>query len=542
MSWNWTYLIPIVYLIVMVAVGVMVSKTQKTRSDFYVASNKMNTGVLFATIFSTVVGANTYMGFSGMIYSNGFSRAWYLVGAGFAYFLLFYISGKLRRIAAQHEVFTLPDMMELRYSRPVALVTTIFSLVSLIGGAGGSILGIGVILHSVLGINTTLAIIITSVVTIIYTTFGGLMGVALTDWIQSMIMILGLILIIVFGLMLVTDNPNFFSAAFHASDHLSKTLGHNYLTLTQGVTFLMIVGWAITFMPLNTISQTQIQRVYAAKSEKIIQRISLTMALFIIMFAFGLSLVGALGKLALPGLHDPETVFPVMALKIVNPVVGMIIVTGILSACMSTVSGNLLGAGINVSRDLYERYKKGTGQPIDEKSALTVTRITLIVIGVLSTVAAIVTPSIMDLLLVTMHIFAGATFIPILCGLYWKRANSVGAMSGMVFGGASTIFAEIFQTPLDPVIVGILFSIIGIVLGSLVTQPEVQKAKVFEFHSKKDIPFFILFAVLVVLFIMGMANVKLWGILIIATVLALIFSIVMLLIYMFPKSKDNKVR
>ncbi|WP_051263228.1 sodium:solute symporter family protein [Tuberibacillus calidus] len=310
---------------------------------------------------------------------------------------------------------------------------------------------------------------------------------------------------------------------------------------TQGVTFLMVIGWAITFMPLNTISQTQIQRVYAAKNERSIQRISSVMALFIVLFAFGLALVGLLGKLSLPGLEDPETVFPVMALKIVNPVVGMIVVTGILSACMSTVSGNLLGAGINVSRDLYERYKKGNNQAIEEKSALKVTRITLVVIGVLSTIAAIFTPSIMDLLLVTMHIFAGATFIPILCGLYWKRANSIGAMSGMVMGGVSTIISEIIHTSTDPVIIGILFSIIGIVLGSILSKPQAQKTTAFQFHSEKDIPYFITFALLFILIIAGITKLEIWGILIILTVLALIFSLVILLVFIFPRSRNKKI-
>ncbi|WP_199799043.1 sodium:solute symporter family transporter [Lentibacillus cibarius] len=145
------YIIPAVYLVAMVVMGIIVSKRQETRSDFYVASNKMNSGILFATIFSTVVGANTYMGFSGMVYDGGFSIMWMLIAAGSSYFLLFFISGKIRRIAQTHNVFTLPDLMELRYSRPVALLTTAFSLFSLIGGAGGSILGVGVILHAIWG-------------------------------------------------------------------------------------------------------------------------------------------------------------------------------------------------------------------------------------------------------------------------------------------------------------------------------------------------------------------------------------------------------
>src|SRR5699024_9073695 len=142
MEWHNYYIVPIVYLILMILIGVLLAKKQETQEEFYVASNKMNSGVLFATIFSTVVGANTYMGFSGMVYDDGFSMTWMLVAAGSAYFVLFYISGKIRRIAENYEVFTLPDIMSLRYSDSTAMLTTIFCLVALIGGAVVRFLGV----------------------------------------------------------------------------------------------------------------------------------------------------------------------------------------------------------------------------------------------------------------------------------------------------------------------------------------------------------------------------------------------------------------
>ncbi|TLS35599.1 sodium:solute symporter family protein [Pseudalkalibacillus caeni] len=540
MNFSWPYVIPLFYLVVLVVIGVWVSKRQETRSDFYVASNKMNSGVLFTTIFSTVVGANTYMGFSGMVYNDGFSMTWLLVAAGSAYFVLFFISGKLRRIASVHEVFTLPDMMELRYSRPVALVTTLFSLVALIGGAGGSILGVGVILNSILGIDTTVAILITSVVTILYTAFGGLMGVALTDWVQSMIMIAGLVLVILFGFQAMSADANIFNATLNGADLLSRTLGGEVLSFTEGMTFIMVIAWAFTFMPLNTISQTQMQRVYAAKSEKVIQRISLLMVLFVALFmAFGLALVGVIGQAITPALDNPETVFPMLAMEVINPWVGMVIVTGILGACMSTVDSNLLSAGIHVSRDIYERGKKGTGQPIQEKQSITITRITLVVIGALSTVAAIFTPSIMELLLVTMHIFAGATFAPIIIGIYWKRANAGGAMLGLLLGGVATIVAEVTHPPLDPVIIGILFSIAGVVIGSLLTRENVEKGNLFAFKAVegKDYTFLLVVAGIYVLFLLGLTSLSLWTPLIVLTILALIFSLVMLTIYILPNKR-----
>ncbi|WP_245835775.1 sodium:solute symporter family protein [Virgibacillus ndiopensis] len=542
MEWNNYYIIPIVYLILMVVVGVMVSKKQQTRADFYVAGGKMNSGLLFSTIFSTVVGANTYMGFSGMVYADGFSMVWLLVAAGSAYFVLFFISGKIRRISQDYEVFTLPDLMALRYSNVVAILTTLFSLVALIGGAGGSILGIGVILNSILGIDTNLAIIITSVVTIVYTTFGGLMGVAITDWIQSIIMVLGLVLVIVFGLQALSPDSSLINATLNGHESLQAVLGDGFMSVTESVTFIMVLAWVITFLPLNTISQTQIQRVYSAKSVSTIQRTSLLMVWFVALFmAFGLALVGGIGKALIPGMENAETVFPMLAMELINPWIGIFIVTGILGACMSTVDSNLLGAGIHVTRDLYEQNNKRRGKAINEKHTIFITRWTLVVIGVFSTIAAILTPSIMDLLLFTQKIFAGATFIPIILGLLWSKANSNGAIAGMVLGGGATIWCQVMGTTVDPVIIGILFSLAGTVIGSLALKEDNEKGQLFRFNTitQKDMGFLSVILVGYISFLVGANFLNIWPVLIVATIIGLLIGIVLLIVYLLPGQKSQ---
>lgn len=534
---NITYIIPIAYLVLMLIIGFILSKKQQTRSDFYVAANKMNSGVLFATIFATVVGANTYMGFSGEVYSLGFSHTWMLISAGSAYFVLFFISGKMRHIASEYEVFTLPDMMELRYSRPVAMLTTLFSFVGLIGGAGGSILGIGVILHSTLGIDTNVAILVTAVVTITYTAFGGLMGVAWTDWAQSIIMVLGLILIIIFGIILMKPDVGAVDSLMQFTDGLKDELGSGSLSFLEGATFFMVMGWWLTFLPLNTISQTSIQRVYSAKSEKVIRRISLLMIIFVGLFmSYALSLVGMMGKVYMPGLDDPEAVFPLLALEVINPWIGIIIVTGILGAAMSTVDSNLLGASIHVSRDIYERYKKEENEEVKEKQAIRLSRWAIVVIGILSTVAAILTPSIMDLLIGTMEIFAGATFIPIIAGMYWKKANGKGATAGIIFGGATTIVAQVLDSEYA-VIIGSIVSLVALVLVSLVTTGEVEKSKLFQFKAvpKKDYGLLLGVIVFFVLFLIGLTQLAVWPFLIILTIIGMTIALFMMIYYVLPK-------
>lgn len=538
---SWTYIVPLAYLALMLFIGMALARRQKSRAEFYVASNQLNSGVLFATVFATVVGANTFMGFSGDVYTDGLSHMWLLTAAGSAYFVLFFISGKIRRLAQNFDVYTLPDMMQVRYSNPVAILTTLFSFVGLIGGAGGSILGIGVILHTTLGINTTLGIIVTAVVTIAYTAFGGLTAVAWTDWAQALIMIAGVVLVILFGTSHLSPGDGFTTSFANVGHALSDEIGDDNVDVFKGVTFILVFGWWLTFLPLNTVAQTQIQRVYAAKSESVMRRVSLMMIVFTGLFmAFSLALIGLLGRSLLPHLDDPEAVFPSLALHVINPWIGIgiVIVTGVIGAAMSTTDSNLLGASIHVSRDVYERYHSWKGKPTSEHTGLRLSRWAIVVIGVLSTVAALVTPSIMDLLLVTQQVFGGATFVPVVAGMVWRRANSKAALTGLIAGGFVTIVGEIAASPIA-VVYGFGASLTAVVVVGLLTSPEPDRAGVFGKGAvaRRDYPFLAAICVFFVLFLLALTDLGLWPVIVAVSLTGFVVALALMIVYALPRRK-----
>lgn len=536
----WYYIIPIAYFLILIGIGLFLNKRQ-SKADFYVASNKMDISVLFATVMSTVVGANTYMGFAGLAYSTGFGNIWLLISCGCAYFVLYFISGKVRMVASKYEIYTLPDIVELRYSTPVAAITTLFSMVGLIGGVGGSILGLAIILNSLLGVPIIYSVVVTSVVMLLYTTFGGLWGTSIADWVQSLFMILGMVLCMIYGVIAISPSHTLFTGSTQIVSILSTHLKPGFINPYTGVTSGIVIAWFITFLPSNTISQTQITRVYAAKNVKTIQLVSLFMIIFVgMLMSFGLSFIGILGKQVLPNLAKPESVFPVLSMKIINPVVGMIVITGIMGACMSTVAGNLLAASLHISRDVYERYMKYKNISINEKHILNVSRISLIIICVLSTFAAVYAPSIMSLLLFCLKIFAGATFVPVIAGLFWERANANGALISEILGGGGVLLMNIHKiVNLDPVTFGIILSIIGLVVGSLITEDDKEKSHIFDFANiikPKDFVPVIAVAIILVLWVFAIGNLALWPLIIIATIILLSLSIV-LMVYGFIKAR-----
>src|SRR5699024_3245219 len=125
----------------------------------------------------------------------------------------------------------------------------------------------------------------------------------------------GVVLVIVFGTQLVSPDDNFATSFANVGHALSDALGADNVDLFSGITFVLVFGWWLTFLPLNTVAQTQIQRIYAAKSEAVMRRVSLMMIVFTALFmTFSLSLIGLLGRSLLPDLSNPEAVFPSLAL------------------------------------------------------------------------------------------------------------------------------------------------------------------------------------------------------------------------------------
>ena len=157
------------------------------------------------------------------------------------------------------------------------------------------------------------------------------------------------------------------------------------------------------------------------------------------------------------------------------------------------------------------------------------------VIGVLSTVAAITAPSILTLLLVTQQLFAGATFVPILAGLYWRRANSTGAMAALLAGGSGTLIATLLDTALEPLLIGIGCSIAGLLAGVFFGRAEtrVLATKDMDFSLRSELPWFAAVVVFCGLFFWGAAHVENWPWMIGLSLGAMSLCVVLLIVFFF---------
>src|SRR5699024_6258955 len=141
-----------------------------------------------------------------------------------------------------------------------------------------------------------------------------------------------------------------------------------------------------------------------------------------------------------------------------------------------------------------------------------------------------------DLLRCSMVIVAGATLIPIIVGMYWKKANAKGATAGIIFGGATTIVAQVLDSEYA-VIIGSIVSLVALVLVSLVTTGGVEQSKLFQFNAvpKKDYGLLLGVIVFFVLFLIGLTQLAVWPFLIILTIIGMTIALFMMIYYVLPK-------
>ena len=304
----------------------------------------------------------------------------------------------------------------------------------------------GKLFHAVIGIDYKVALTIGAVVILAYTFMGGFMAVCVTDFIQGMLMLVGLLLVPILAYAVVTgdgslvDTLNASGVAGGSESYLS--LWQNGGEPYRAIDIISQLAWGLGYCGMPHI----LTRFMAVKSEKELNK---SKGIAIIWVALSLTfaiLIGIIGRaylyptiLGSEGADSAENVFINMITRLFTehyalPFIAGIFLCGILAAIMSTADSQLLVTASSVSEDIY---KGVINKNADDKKVLRVSRITVVVVAVIAYIIALNPDnSIMGLVSNAWAGF-GAAFGPlVLLSLFWKRTNMPGAVAGIVSGGA----------------------------------------------------------------------------------------------------------
>ncbi len=448
----------IVYLIAMLAIGYYSSTKIKSNEDFMVAGRNLGPLLLAGTLAATEIGGGSSLGVVEKAYGKwGLGASWYVITMGIAFVILSFIAHKFRAA----EVKTVPEYFRRRYGKSAGLFTAIIMLLPLIGLTASQFIASATIVSVMLNIEFKLAVTIVAVVVTVYAIMGGLWAVALTDFVQVFLIVIGMILAVPFAMNLAGGWNNVVS-----------NVPADTFSMIKGISPSTIIGLIIMYVASFTVGQEAVSRFYAAKNGKVAIKGSAISAVINFVYAFVPTILGII-TLALINMgklngdvilkDGAKYALPHVAMVAMPAIIVGLLFSGIISATMSSADSDLLGAGSIFANDIYKIYIKPHAKS-DE--VMKVTKITMLVVGLFGWIIAI--SNIADIITILMFSFtlrAAGAFFPYVFGLYWKKASIQGAIASLISGSIVVILFEhikgLKSLGIEPIIPGLIVSFIA---------------------------------------------------------------------------------
>jgi SSS family solute:Na+ symporter len=455
-----------IYLLVSIGIGLYAARRVHSSKDYVVAGRSLPLYITTATVFATWFGSETVLGTSSTFINEGMggivadpfgaSLCLILVGVFFA--------GKLYRM----NLLTIGDFFRLKYGRGIELATSLAIMMSYLGWVAAQLSALGLVFNvlSQGAVSLQAGIILGAVIVVIYTVYGGMWSVALTDFMQMIVIVLGMLYV---GYV-VTGEVN--GGVGAVIDHARDAGKFNFWPEASLAGILAFVGALVT-LGLGSIPQQDVfQRVMSAKDEKTAVRSAVLGGVLYFLFAFipiflaySAFLIdeGMVGKLLET---DSQMVLPTLVLQH-TPLLAQIMFFGaLLSAIMSTASGTLLAP----STIFTENVLKPWLGKISDTNFLHIIRTVVLVFGVCVTLFSLNSESsIFEMVENAYKVTLVAAFVPLAAGVYWSRANTQGAVVSILFGVVTWISLEVIAPEgiCPPQLAGLGAAIIGMLLGSL---------------------------------------------------------------------------
>ena len=495
-------LLLVVFFAVMVAVGVYCKKNATDVNGFVLGGRSVGPWLTAFAYGTSYFSAVIFVGYAGQFgWKYGIASTWIGLGNAFLGSLLAWVVlGRRTRLMTQHlETATMPEFFEKRYnSVALKIVASIIVFVFLIPYTASLYNGLSRLFSmSFPGIDYSVCVVVMAVLTGIYVIAGGYMATAINDFIQGIIMIIGIVAVIAAVLM---QNGGFIEAlnglaAVEGSvpGTYNSFFGPDPLGLLFVVILTSLGTWGLPQM---------VQKFYAIKSEKDINKGTIISTVFAVIVAGGCYFLGGFGRLftdKLTFLPDGsieggfDAIIPIMLSNLPDILIAIVIVL-VLSASMSTLSSLVLASSSTLTLDLIKNH---VVKNMSEKKQVFVMRVLIVVFIVISAIIAInkdKLSAIAQMMGISWGALAGAFLAPFLYGLYLKKSTKASVWASFIFGAGIMVlnmvcrnaFPVILQSPINCGVIAMLGGLVLVPVVSLFTKkPETASVeKAFECYDK----------------------------------------------------------
>jgi len=445
----------IAYLLLNLGIGLWASRRITTTTDFVLAGRRLPLFLAASATFATWFGSETIMGAPTEFIEHGVLG---IIEDPFgAALCLFLVGIFFARKFYKMNIITFCDFFRIRYGRPAELLSALLIIPSYFSWIAAQLLAMGIVLKVVLGWPLTDCILLSSVVVILYTIWGGMWSISITDFVQTIMIIIGLLIVAIVLYLEVGG----FSPLIEAAP---KDFFRAYPQFTFKDSVEYFAAW-IT-IGLGSIPQQDVfQRVMSAKSADVSVKSTLLSSFMYLTIALLPLFIGLCGHHLYPelGKDDPQMIIPNMILLHTGLPLQILFFGALVSAILSTTSSAIMAPAAVLGENVIKFFRP----ELSDKQLLSIIRLGIVFITAICIFMASTRESIFELVAESSAFSLVCLFIPLACGLYWKRANQLGCILSMVAGLGVWLTSVWMKTEYPPLIYGLMASSLGMVMGIL---------------------------------------------------------------------------
>ena len=439
-------LVALLYIAAILTIGIIAGRKVKTADDFATANRNIPFWTNVYSMSSAWIGAGATLGCASMCYAYGVSGFYLAISVGIGAILASLLFSKKIREA---NVTTIPELIRNSLGKKVAAWISLLAIFQVFSIAASQIRSLGTILEMFIpSLSLLTAIIIMTVVMLMYTVIGGMVSATKTDKLNISLMVISVMVVIPIVALTKAGGISGFIAKVDPAYLNPASLGVGAM-----------ISSGLYFCTSNMLNSENFLRVCGARSAKEARNASLT-ATFLVYIPYLLfaSFAGLMGLVLVSNLGTSDSILPAMVNSLTGNVVGALLLAALLAAVMGTAASVTMLASVMVTRDVICRIK-----PIEGKQLLSVQRIVMVCVAAAGVIVGYSGSSIVSIM-EDVGAPCGAALVPIFCGIFFwrRRMNETGTLITIIVAIASTLIYWAFGSPL-----GISHFLFGLICSTI---------------------------------------------------------------------------
>ena len=452
------------YLAMIIGLGIYANRKQQGVDDYYVAGRRMGTFTIACLWMASWVGGASIIGSSARAFEIGVTSIWYITAIALgclAFGLL--MAARIKREGDAQSHLTFPDYVEHRFDAKTRLVAAIAMLLAYIACAAGQLVAAAAILQVLLDWDYNIALLVAATVVVIYTAVGGYLAVTYTDWLQFILLLLG---VVVVGMPIAISEAGGWADLQAALPATQFDLG----AAGWGSIIALVSSIVLSFF----VAMDSFTRCYAARDEKSARNGAVLAVVFIVPMAISATWLGLAAAVLFPEVADSNGILTHFVVELFPIGLKGLVLVAILAAVMSSADICILSASANYSRDIHQRF---LSPGISNNKLLRLGVLTSAIVGSLAVLMAWRMQDIIGILQIMFTVISASLFLPIMTATFLKAVNPNAAfwsiclsLTTVIIWQVTRIYREDGVFSVDPLWPGLLVSAVTLILFSLLAK------------------------------------------------------------------------